>query len=174
MSRTVTKQLTHERLLQVLAYDAETGVFTWRLRTSIRVKVGSQAGTLRKDGYIYVGIDGGKYLLHRLAYFYQHRRWPAVDVDHINGNRADNRASNLRDATRSENMQNRREANSNNLSTGVLGVYKARKRFRAKIEIDYESRSLGYFDTIEEAAAAYATGKAALHPASVAVGGPRQ
>lgn len=164
MSRT---ELTHERLVEVLAYDAEAGVFTWRLRTSIRVKVGNRAGTARKDGYLHVGIDGAKYLLHRLAYFYQHREWPAGDVDHINGVKSDNRACNLRAATRSENMQNRRKPNSNNLSTGVLGVYKAGKRFQAKIEVDYESRSLGYYDTLEAAAAAYAAGKARFHPSSV-------
>lgn len=172
--QTGRKVLTHERLVEALSYDPESGLFTWRVRTSIRVKAGARAGTERKDGYSHLGLDGKRYMLHRLAYFYQHREWPTGDVDHINGIKSDNRACNLRAATRSENMQNRCEANANNASTGVLGVYKVGDRFRAKIEIDRKSRSLGYFSTITAAACAYAAAKAKMHPASARLSGPKQ
>ena len=89
----------------------------------------------------------------------------ASHVDHINGDTADNRWANLRPATRSENMQNRRVANSNS-KTGLLGAKPSRNAFRAQIKISGRCVNLGTFSSPEAAHAAYLTAKAELHPFS--------
>lgn len=78
-----------------------------------------------------------------------------MDIDHINGNKLDNRRSNLRIATRSENMRNSKKRIDN--SSGFKGVvfYKRDKNWRAYIKINYKQIHLGYFDTAMKAARAY-------------------
>ena len=106
------QELTAERLREVLAYDPDTGVFTWKARTSpfSRVNVGDVAGNLRRDGYIEICVDGRKHQSHRLAWLYVYGEWPADQIDHINGIRTDNRIANLREANNAENHHNLRKA----------------------------------------------------------------
>ena len=118
--------LTAERLREVLDYGPDTGVFTWKIRTNSRVKVGDVAGALRPDGYIQISIDGRLHRAHRLAWLYVTGESPPDQIDHINGVRDDNRIANLRLATSAENKQNLRRAKSRN-KTGFLGVCTPRK-----------------------------------------------
>jgi hypothetical protein len=104
-------------------------------------------------GYVLVGVDGPQYLAHRLAWLYMTGAWPDAEVDHIDGNRANNAWSNLRLASRSQNIANSGLRVTN--TTGFKGVFKARKKFNAKITVNYKSVNLGNFDTKEEASAAY-------------------
>ena len=97
--------ITHQQLLETLDYNHETGVFTWKKSTG-PVKKGSEAGYITSEGYIQLKINGKQYFAHRLAYFYVNKKFPDVATDHINGNRRDNRISNLRSCTFSENNQN--------------------------------------------------------------------
>ena len=121
--------LTINRLKEVLRYDAETGLFTWIVRTSNRVKIGSVAGTL-VCGYLSIHIDGERFQAHRLAWFYMKGNWPYAQLDHRNGVRSDNRWNNLREAPGSLNHENLRRARADN-STSVLGVRKMRGKFQA-------------------------------------------
>ena len=157
--------LTYERLREVLHYDPETGVFTWLVRTSTRIKVGDVAAAADGRGYIVIGVDGVLYKSHRLAFLWMTGEWPPQFVDHINGVRDDNRWSNLRPATRSENNQNVRRARAGN-RTGLLGVCRYRKRFKAQIRVDGRNLCLGTFDTPEQAHEAYLAAKRRLHPGS--------
>lgn len=145
--------LTQERLRQLLDYDPETGLFRWKNPTSVRVKVGDVADTLNSEGYLRVGIDGKRYRAHRLAHLYMTGEFPENDVDHINGIRTDNRWSNLRPATRSQNLMNHPRKSNN--TSGVKGVYWYERdgKWEVSITVSYKRYYLGRFDTLAEAAA---------------------
>lgn len=150
--------LDPSRLREVLAYDPDTGVFRWK--ASGRV-AGSLAGPSRRRQ---IEVDGVARYANRMAWAYVTGEWPAGQVDHINGDRDDNRYRNLRVLPgTAENKQNQSRGYSNN-RTGVLGVSEVNGRFRARIMVDGRSRSLGHFDTVDEAAAAYVAAKRKLHP----------
>ncbi len=98
--------LTHTRLLELLHYDQESGVFTKKKTThEIALPIGSIAGWKNGNGYLRMCIDGRKYFAHRLAWFYVHGVWPKL-MDHINRNRGDNRIINLREASPPTNSMN--------------------------------------------------------------------
>lgn len=137
---------------QRLHYDTETGVFT-RAKAVKGFPFGSVCGSLTKNGYVGITVAGYKTYAHRLAFLYMTGKWPPGDVDHINGDRADNRWCNLRLATRAQNMWN---------VPGATGAYCQRGRWYASIKVDGVKKSLGGYATKEEAAAAYARAAAEL------------
>lgn len=159
-------ELTQAELKRLLHYDPETGVFTWRVRMSDRIRAGQVAGCLSTQGQnILVRVHGKLYQAHRLAWLYVHGRFPPEGLDHINGVRNDNRITNLRLADQSENLQNRRKPPSNNTS-GFLGVgfHKRSNRWRAYIKINYKYLHLGTFSCPKKAHQAYVKAKRELHP----------
>lgn len=162
-----TDNLTHARLLAVLHYDPETGVFKWLQALSPRGLVGTQAGGVRPDGYRTITIDGKPYLAHRLAWFYVHGQWPSYLLDHRDGLRDDNRISELRDADWFVNNQNRHVAMGHS-QTKLLGAFpvKGSDRFESRICLAGKSKYLGRFDTPEEAHQAYLAAKRIHHPGS--------
>jgi hypothetical protein len=91
-----------------LRYDPTTGIFVWSKSPARVIKAGTVAGRLGRDGYIAIQIKGRLYFAHRLAWLYVNGVWPKNQIDHINGNRSDNRIENLREATRKQNGENRR------------------------------------------------------------------
>jgi hypothetical protein len=99
----------------------------------------------------------------RLAWFYTTGAWPKDQIDHIDGNKSNNRFANLREATPSQNTQNQRRAMRTN-KLGILGVILARGKFRAQIWFDGKNKFLGYFATAEAAHAAYLAAKRKFHP----------
>jgi hypothetical protein len=149
----VSSGLTVERLHSLLDYDAETGIFRWKVRRG-SVVAGAIAGSRRKDGYYGVQIDGREYLLHRLAWFYVKGRWPMPEADHRDLDKGNNRLANLREATQSQNRANVRVRT----KSGFKGVYiyGGRDRpFQAAIRIDGKQNTLGYFASAEEAHEVY-------------------
>ena len=156
--------LTQARLKELVNYDPETGIFTWRLGR-VGCRAGAVAGSRHKAGYWQVGIDRKIYLLHRLAFQYMTGELPADQVDHINGVRTDTRWCNLRPVTSWENKHNIGGPPAHNTS-GCLGVYwhKARRRWIAEIKLNGRKHHRGQFLTREEAAAAYLAAKDNLHP----------
>lgn len=145
--------LTQARLLELVHYDPATGEFRARVQRGNR-KVGALLGTLTSHGYLKVTIDGEASYLHRFAWFYMTGAWPEGDVDHINGNGADNRWSNLREAAHFQNMHNVGLRADN--SSGVRGVYfnRQKKRWQASVTVNGRRVSLGRFKSLEEAGAA--------------------
>jgi hypothetical protein len=155
--------LTAQRLRELLNYDPETGVFTWRVKIPrSKVNAGAVAGCLQ-TGYAKIKIDGFVWLGHRLAWLYVTGKNAPPQIDHIDGNRSNNRMENLRPSTSSENQQNLREARSNSKS-GVLGVIPYRSGFRACIKHKGKTKYLGDFATKDEASAAYLSEKRIAHP----------
>lgn len=134
-------------------YDPKSGLFI-RIRSSNGAPVGAFIGTRENDGYISINVRNKTYRAHRLAWFYENGEWPRSHLDHINRVKSDNRLSNLRECSVSQNHANRKcMANS---STGIKGVSKTRNgKFRARIRIFGSKESLGTFDTSEEAHKAY-------------------
>lgn len=157
--------LTAERLRKLLHYDPETGIFT---RTANRgnTKVGWVAGSLDNRGYRCVTVDGRRYKCHRLAWLYVYGVWPSGVIDHVDHNTDNNRISNLRDTTLSQNMQNmqNRRKNVNNTS-GYRGVwwYPPLGKWCSKIGYQGSRKHLGYFDSPDAAYAAYLAAAARLH-----------
>lgn len=143
--------LTHERLVELLLYQPDSGFFT-HIKKRPGVKLGSVAGSTMPVGYVYIAVDGKRYYAHRLAYFYMKEEWPD-EVDHINGNRSDNRWSNLRNASRQQNAANIGFFSNN--SSGYRGVTKTSVgTWRAEIQRNGKYHYLGCYKTKEEAAAA--------------------
>lgn len=150
--------LTLERLKSLLSYDVGTGVFRWLVKRSRLAVPGSIAGSVGKNGYRYITIDGKPYLAHRLAIFFSTGVWPPDDTDHKSGGRDQNQLENLRPCTRGQNMQNVSV-------TSVVGAHfrKSSGRWRSQIKVDGKSVHLGFFNTAEEAQSAYRSAKARLH-----------
>lgn len=158
--------LTVHRLKEVLRYEPDTGDFTWLKRTGSRTKVGELAGSIKKNGYRYISVDGTSYLAHRLAWLYMTGRLPSDIIDHADTNPVNNRWCNLREATKSQNAQNQHKAQANNKSSRYLGVsYSTRdKKWIANINLEGKRFFLGCFSTEEEARDAYISAKHKYHP----------
>lgn len=161
--------LTAEALREFLRYDPETGTFIW-LKHQIRTdKIGRRAGGLcKRDGYIIIAILGHRYPAQRLAWLYMTGEWPAKPfIDHINRDRSDNCWVNLREATNAENCRNSSRAKGVAGLKGVTLYHSNRKNLKrpyaATIMFDYKPIRLGYFETPEEAHAAYIDGAKKYH-----------
>jgi hypothetical protein len=159
--------LTAQRLRELLHYDPETGVFTWSVRTSNRIKVGDVAGSGASRGCLQIAVEGRLYLAHRLAWLYVYGCWPVHAIDHRDGNPSNNRIENLRDVLPSVNSQNMRRSHRDN-KTGLLGVAwdNRRGKWIARITASGKRMHLGYFDSAENASVAYLRAKEIHHPGS--------
>jgi hypothetical protein len=162
--RMTTQILSQSRLQELLCYDEHTGLFTWRIHAGNRL-ANSAAGSLCKRGYLDVSVDGKSYRAHRLAWLYVHGNFPVGVIDHINGNRSDNRITNLRDVTNTRNLLSFRKTNHNN-SSGFIGVNKNHNGWRAEIKVNYKNINLGTYPTKEEASIAYSAVKLFLEKKS--------
>jgi HNH endonuclease len=151
-----------EILAQAFRVD-ECSVLIWRDRPRSHFKsawahrrfeqkhAGKPVGTWTTNGYLYVGYRGSKLRAHRVVWALAHGRWPVEDIDHINGDRSDNRLENLREVTRQQNLQNTARRKDN--TTGITGVRRMRGRWQARIFLDGQYTCLGTFDDLSEAAA---------------------
>lgn len=145
--------LTVERLRELFEYDPVTGRLIWRSSLSPRAPVGSTAGCKHRDGGLVIQCAGKKYHVHRVIWAIIYGRWPADVIDHVDGNPANNRLENLRDATRGENCRNRRKSSRN--TSGFKGVSRAGSAWQAVIGFNEKDIYLGRFKTKEAAAQAY-------------------
>lgn len=144
-------------------YDPETGRFTWA-RQQGAAREGSLAGSRHNKGYWRVRVGYKTYLAHRLAWFISYGVWPAKFIDHINGDRMDNRLSNLRECDFLMNAENKRKPYSNNKS-GYMGVRwnEQNKVWIASIRSAGKGKHIGCFPTALQAHEAYLKEKRAMH-----------
>lgn len=164
---------TPEEIKQLFEYEPSTGrviykprPLSWFVPTedpSLRERThnvwnrkhpGTPAGIKDGGGYLTTALHGKRLALHRIAWAIVHGEWPEGDIDHINGDRADNRLANLRHVTRAENLRNRAKS-SNNVS-GIPGVtfYTKYQKWMAKFEYKGRTHFVGYFENKDDAASA--------------------
>ena len=158
------QDISADELRVMLDYNASTGIFTWIARPSKAVKLGHIAGSSNNAGYITIGIQGKVYKAHRLAWLYITGKWPSGLMDHINGNKSDNRFENLRDIGPRGNSENVRQPNKRNKS-GFMGVIWFQNKWRASITINRKTQRIGDYNTPEEAHEAYVDAKRKYHEA---------
>lgn len=153
------ERLPHNRLLELLHYEKETGVFTWIGRTGrgSNIRIGDAAGSIDHYGYAIIYIGGKHYKAHRLAWFYVTGEWPRHQIDHKDMNKINNAWTNLREATHGQNQHNATIRTDN--TSGYKGVHwnKHSKKWRARIMVGKKYLLLGDFDDITEAHEAYVT-----------------
>ena len=156
--------LTAEEVKKILEYRPETGELVWRERTARCVQVGDVAGCIDNNGYITIGIRKRVYKAHRLIWLITHNNWPIGLIDHIDGNKSNNRLSNLRLVDETGNSENVRKPNKRNQS-GFMGVISVNTGWRASITVQGKTRYIGTFDTPEKAHHAYLEAKRQFHSA---------
>lgn len=119
--------LTHEYVKELFDYCEESGKLTWKARRQ-RIRIGQEAGSINK-GYRHTMVDGKRYFVHRIIWLWMTGEWPAVQIDHINGIKDDNRWCNLREATCSQNLRNKGKYQNN--TSGYKNIVKVdRKSYR--------------------------------------------
>lgn len=165
-----------ERLGELLRYCPQTGLFTWKARPTEMFPNASSAArwngryagkpalTAKNEAGYPTGRLMGKHVkAHAVAWAISHGRWPR-EIDHINGDKADNRLSNLREATRQENSCNRSLRSDNR--TGAVGISHRKGKWLARIQVAGKPVCLGTFATADEAIAARqrASEEAGYHP----------
>lgn len=161
----IAAALTIERACELLHLDPDTGHLTWRAGR----RAGRRAGSPASNGYRQIKVDREMHLEHRVVWLLWTGAWPALSIDHINRDKADNRPANLRDVSAAENAHNL-DAERTHSKSGLLGVTwekgtlgRRRGRWVAQIKVDGTLIRLGRFDDEREAHAAYLEAKRRLH-----------
>ena len=127
------------------------------------VDLSQPAGGIDPKGYRRIYIYGKSYKAHRLIWLHQYGEWPAHDIDHIDGDKLNNRIDNLREATHAENQHN--TGASRNNTSGYKGVhwFKEKKKWQVRIQSSGKPLHLGYFDSAEAGHEAYREAAIRLH-----------
>lgn len=169
---TPMRELTQDDVARVLRADFETGKLYWLPRTPDMFPNGRQSAATRcaiwnsryagkeaftslvGGGYLSGEIFYRAYFAHRVLWMLAYGEWPAVDIDHINGDRSDNRLTNLRSVSRIENGRNQGIPRNN--KSGVMGVCWSERnaKWKAQIRVGGDQKHLGFFPDIAAAAAA--------------------
>lgn len=124
--------------MQDIVYNSSTGEFT--------NLTGSSIGWVASNGYRTIRYQGKDYRAHRLAWYLTYGVWPLGDIDHINKDKLDNRITNLREATRSQNMQN-----CNRKVHGCRGVRKVGSKWKVQVWLGTKFKYYGYYTDYNEA-----------------------
>lgn len=149
------KPITAERVRELLDYDRSTGIFTWRIsKNNNGALVGDVAGSPNAHGHIQIGLDGGNFYAHRLAWLYVIGEFPAFEIDHKDLNPQNNAFDNLRQAVNGQNHWNRKAPSTN--KSGFKGVcfHKKTGNWRATIVHQGKQHHIGFFKEAIEAARA--------------------
>lgn len=146
------------------SYDPETGHFIRKQDAGHHGGIGDVAGCRNSLGYILVTVDGKQVLGHRLAWLMAHGELPALEIDHRNGDPADNRLCNLRQVTHQQNMINRKLHSNNTSGFKGVSVHKQSGRWRARIKNPVgKYEHIGMYDSPECARQAYRERAIQLH-----------
>lgn len=143
---TPVEQPTQE-LLQSL-FDYKDGNLFWKTSPNSRIVIGSKCGSSDAYGYQCVKINKKAYKVHRLIWMYFYGEMPNI-IDHIDGNKQNNKIENLRNVTQFENCQNSKSRRDN--TSGVKGVnfHKLTGKWAVQISVNKQRKHIGLFDDIE-------------------------
>lgn len=143
-------------------FEYKEGVLYWKNPVAIRLKAGDPAGTLANNGYLRTHWKEKFYLNHRLIWLMHNKELPEF-IDHIDGDRLNNRIENLRSATASQNQHNQK-LRSNNKS-GVKGVSwaNATKKWRVQMKVNGKLKHIGLFDDLNVAKQVAETTRNEIH-----------
>jgi HNH endonuclease len=160
--------LTATRLREILHYNPDTGLFTRLVSLMPRWHIGEVAGSIRKIGniaYVLIKVDGKLFLAHRLAWLYMTGKWPEKDIDHKDGDGGNNRWANLRDVSKTINLQNTHKTPAGKKYSALFGAHwcKKRRRWKSSIRVNGKNVYIGWFDTDVEASQAYLEAKRKYH-----------
>jgi len=139
--------MTYEEADALFIYDPETGLLTYRVSRS-RARAGAEAGSMSGTRYRQVEVENCGYLVHRVAWLLSTGAWPVHGLDHINGDRLDNRLTNLRDVPQRTNARN--AANNRRNKSGVSGVWydKVRDCYTVSINKQHLCREKDFFEAV--------------------------
>lgn len=156
--------ISHEKLLELFDYDAETGELVRRcnVRGLGLNRKGDRPRHKGPNGYAAVGADVKKYLYHRLVWFWHHNEWPEV-IDHIDGDKQNNRIENLRACTQSQNLCNVQIPSDNKSGFKGVSIHIPTGKWRARCGLHKVQHNLGIFDTPGQAAEAVRAFRESLH-----------
>lgn len=152
-----TVVITPEYIRSILDYDPSTGQFRWLRRDDVRstwnTRYAGQSAYSLSHGYVRIGVYGRGYKAHRLAWAHFYGEWPTGHIDHINCDKQDNRISNLRIATPTQNNANC-SARRGSICKGVT-LHKKTGKFQAQVKANGKNHYLGLFETPDQASSAY-------------------
>ena len=149
--------------MELLNYNPDNGKFiNLTDRTANNSLAGQEAGRSRPDGYRVLNVDGSRYYAHRLSWLYCHGRFPDGFIDHIDGNPANNKLSNLREATRSNNQANRGSQNGRLYPKNVHWNKRA-KKWAVNIGHQGKLHYFGLYSSVAEAEAVAKSNRKKLH-----------
>jgi hypothetical protein len=169
------EELTQERLKELLHYDHETGIFTWKERSVEIFKTqrdcnawntryaNKKAGTKGECGYM-IRINNKKYLSRRLAWFYTYSEWPEDELDQIDADVFNDAIKNLRNATRTDSHYKKRQIKYSKYMMGVKSANSLKNPYMSQIKIKGKTMHLGLFKTEQEAHEAYVKAKRQISP----------
>lgn len=148
----MSEQTMFDIFNEYLNYEPETGKLFWKKKTSNRVKkIGDECTAVNTHGYKIVRLFNKLYTQHRIAWLLFYKKLPSYFIDHINGNRIDNRITNLREANYTLNAQNHGISNVN--TSGKIGVSYCNyyNKYVSYIDVLGKRKNLGYNSTLEKA-----------------------
>ena len=144
-----------EELNELFILDESTGKLYWKVNRQPGIKIGDEAGSVTEAGYIRAYVKGKRCTAHRIVWAMTKGEWPKDQLDHINGNRSDNRPSNLREASNQTNSKNKGMLKSNTSGHKGVSWVPHLQKWKSEITVDRKRIYLGVFTDIEEASAAY-------------------
>lgn len=157
------ENLSVDYLKERINYNQDVGSFTWSENSDVRFAL-KTAGYVNDKGYLVVSVHGTRYYAHRLAWAITHGYFPKFMIDHIDGNKLNNKISNLREVTASQNQWNQIKPNSRS-KTGYLGVSidLASQKYVASIRKNKKKIHIGRFECAIDAHNAYLKMKREIH-----------
>ena len=143
--------ITQKTVRDLFFYNKDTGELTFVNESGRGKRKDRKVGSISKVGYSVVFVDRKLYQAHRVIWLHYYGVLPEFGIDHINGDKLDNRISNLRDVSQKENTKNR--VMSKNNTSGFNGVtwHAALGKWRSSISVNKKPVYLGFFKSKHDA-----------------------